>query len=176
MSILVAKKYVKALINKNDVAVTSQINNQLKVISSAFTDIKFNNIISSIDIDTDSKVILISSFIKDINENLNNLLKLLGQNKRLNIIPIISSELNNQVSILTNRYEGIIYSNKLLNDNYINSITSGLENKLNIELSLINVVNDYNGIKVDIEGLGVEISFAKNIFKSQMIEYILKVV
>jgi hypothetical protein len=44
------------------------------------------------------------------------------------------------------------------------------------KLSLVNVVSDYDGIKVDIEGLGVEISFAKNIFKSQMIEHILKAV
>ena len=52
MSILIAKKYVKALISQKDVSNISQINDQLKLISSAFSDSKFNNIISSIDVDT----------------------------------------------------------------------------------------------------------------------------
>jgi F-type H+-transporting ATPase subunit delta len=40
----------------------------------------------------------------------------------------------------------------------------------------VNEVNNYDGIKVDIDGLGVEIGFAKSKFKSQMIEHILKAV
>ena len=43
MSILIAKKYVKALVGQKDI---SQINDQLKLISSAYSDTKFNHIIS----------------------------------------------------------------------------------------------------------------------------------
>ena len=37
-------------------------------------------------------------------------------------------------------------------------------------------VCDYDGIKVDIDGLGVEISFSKDRLKSQLIDHILKAV
>ena len=49
-------------------------------------------------------------------------------------------------------------------------------NKFNVKLNLTNEVCDYDGIKVDIDGLGVEIGFEKDKFKCQMIEHILKAV
>ena len=176
MSILVAKKYVKALLINSDIKNVSEINNQLKLIASAYSDTKFNKIISSIDISIEKKVELIESFIQDANQSVTNLVKLLASKKRLNIIPSISDELNKEVSILTNSYVGYIYSNEKLSDEYILNIQNNFAKKFNCELNLENIVSNYNGIKVDIEGLGVEISFAKNQFKSQMIEHILKAV
>ena len=176
MSILVAKKYVKALLMNSDTNNVSEINNQLKLIASAYSDTKFKEIISSIDISNEKKVELINSFIQDANSSVTNLVKLLASKKRLNIIPIISDELNKEVSILTNSYTGYVYSNDKLSDEYILNIQKDFANKFNCELSLKNIVSNYDGIKVDIEGLGVEISFAKSQFKSQMIEHILKAV
>ncbi len=176
MSILIAKKYVKALLIGNDSKKLAAVNDQLKIIASAYKNEKFKNIISSIEITSDKKVELIHSFIDNIDENLLNLIKLLAQNKRLNIINDISLELNKEVSILTNNYTGVIYSNESLSDEYISNIQNNFAKKFNIELELINDVCDYDGIKVDIDGLGVEISFAKNMFRSQMINHILKAV
>ena len=176
MSILVAKKYVKALLIDSDISKISQINDELKLISTAFASEKFNNIISSIDVKANEKVNLINSFIENSNNSVTNLVKLLSDNKRLNIIPAISKELDKEVSILTNTYTGVIYSNEKLNDEYVEKLQSDFANKFDCKLTLINDVCDYDGIKVNIEDLGVEISFAKNIFKSQMIEHILKAV
>jgi len=176
MSVLVAKKYVKALLINSDTKNVSEINNQLKLIASAYNDTKFKEIISSIDISSEKKVELINSFIEGANQSVTNLVKLLASKKRLNIIPNISDELNKEVSILTNSYVGYIYSNEKLSDEYILNIQNNFAKKFNCELNLENIVSNYNGIKVDIEGLGVEISFAKNQFKSQMIEHILKAV
>jgi len=176
MSILVSKKYVKALIIDSDVANLSQINDELKLISTAYASEKFNNIISSIDVKANEKVNLINSFIDNSHKSVTNLVKLLSDNKRLNIIPTISSELDREVSILTNTYTGIVYSNEKLNEDYIANLESNFAKKFDCKLTLVNDVCDYNGIKVNIEDLGVEISFAKNIFKAQMIEHILKAV
>jgi len=176
MSILVAKKYVKALLMDSDVSKISQINNELKLISTAYADEKFNDIISSIDIKANEKVNLINSFVENANNSVTNLVKLLSDNKRLNIIPIISAELDKEVSILTNTYTGVIYSNEKLNEDYVAKLQADFAKKFNCDLTLVNDVCDYDGIKVNIEDLGVEISFAKNIFKSQMIEHILKAV
>jgi len=176
MSILLAKKYVKALIKDSDILKVSQINDELKLISSAYASDKFNNIIASVDVKANEKVSLINSFLNTANNSTTNLVKLLSDNKRLNIIPIISNELNKEVSKLTNTYVGIIDSNEKLSDEYISKLEADFANKFECKLTLVNNVCDYDGIKVNIEGLGIEISFAKNIFKSQMIEHILKAV
>ncbi len=176
MSNLIAKRYVKALIKDRDFNHISVINDQLKLIASAYNDEKFMNIINSIDVTTYNKVDLLLSFNGNNDYLVNNLLILLGQNRRLDIIPAISSELDKQFSVLNNQYTGIVYSNEALSYDYMMEIQNKFSYKFGVNLTLVNQVCDYEGIKVDIDGLGVEIGFEKNKFKSQMIEHILKAV
>ena len=176
MSILLAKKYVKALIVDSDISKVSQINDELKLISSAYAIEKFNNIIASVDVKANEKVSLINSFIESASKSTINLVQLLSDNKRLNIIPTISNELDKEVSKLTNTYVGIVDSNENLSDEYISKLEADFAKKFECKLTLVNNVCNYDGIRVNIEGLGVEISFAKNIFKAQMIDHILQAV
>ena len=77
---------------------------------------------------------------------------------------------------MENSYEGVVYTNNALSDQYINSIAEQFSKKFDVKLTLTQNVCDYDGIKVDIDGLGVEISFSKDRLKSQMINHILKAV
>jgi len=176
MSILIAKRYVKALIDGKDVDTISSIAEELKLISSAYSDEKFLNIISSIDIESSKKTDLIISFVENCSNTVKNLIVLLGSNRRLNIIPAISLELNKQVSKLKNSYEGIVYSKEKLPDTYVNEMQTSFAKKFNVDLTLKNEVSSYDGIKVDIDGLGIEIGFSQERLKSQMIDHILKAV
>ncbi|MDD2698906.1 MAG: F0F1 ATP synthase subunit delta [Arcobacteraceae bacterium] len=176
MSNLVAKRYVKALLKGRDSDHIDIINNQLKLIASAYKDEKFINIIGSVDVTTYQKVDLLLSFIGNNDYIVNNLLILLGKNRRLTLIPAISEELEKEFSILMNNYGGIVYSSTELTSDYMLEIQNKFSNKFGINLTLTNQVCDYDGIKVEIDGLGVEIGFEKNKFKSQMIEHILKAV
>jgi len=176
MSNLIAKRYVKALVQGRDINHIATINDQLKFIATAYADEKFMNIINSIDVTTYNKVDLLLSFIGNNDYLVNNLIILLGKNRRLTMIPSISGELDKQYSILINKYSGIVYSNTELTSEYLYDIQSKFSTKFGVNLTLTNKVCDYDGIKVDIDGLGVEIGFEKNKFKSQMIEHILKAV
>ena len=176
MSILVAKRYVKALIDGRDVSVITNIEEQLKLISTAYGDDKFLSIVSSLDITTDKKIELILSFIDNCSDTVKNLVILLGKNRRLNIIPSISLELSRQVSVLRNSYVGVVYSSEVLSSDYLNDMQNSFSKKFNVELTLKNEVCDYDGIKVDIDGLGIEIGFSQERLKSQMIDHILKAV
>ncbi len=175
MSNLVAKRYVKALLNDQSGDNLLSIYNNIKEISSAYGDDKFISIISSTEVPTSSKVELISSFI-ETNSMLTNFIKLLADKKRLNIIPDIANELKKEIAQRNNSYEGVVYTNTELDDNYLNSIQEKFAQKFEITLTLTQNICDYDGIKVDIEGLGVEIGFSKDRLKSQMIEHILKAV
>ena len=173
---LVAKRYVKALMFERDNEGLTLVYNELKVISSAFTDDKFLLILSSIEVESSKKVEFILSFIDKCSESTKNLVKLLGENKRLAIIPVIVNELEAQLSVLHNSFQGVIYTNEELEQSDVDILNSKFSQKFKVELNLTQNICDYDGVKVSIDGLGVEVGFAKNRLKSQMIEHILKAV
>lgn len=176
MNDLIAKRYVKALLDGKDVTSATSIYNELSEISKAFADDKFISIISSIEVKEGQKTDLIISLIDNISDTTKNLIKLLGSKKRLEIIPFIVTELKANIGAMGNSYEGVVYTNNALSDQYINSIADQFSKKFDVKLSLTQDVCDYDGIKVDIDGLGVEISFSKDRLKSQMMNHILKAV
>jgi F-type H+-transporting ATPase subunit delta len=173
---LIAKRYVKAIMSDRDNENLNSIYNELKMISTAFTNDKFVSIISSIDIKNNKKVDLILSFLDSCSETTKNLIKLLGDKKRLNIIPEIVNDLEKELSVINNSYTGVIYTNKELKADDIEKLNSQFSKKFNVSLVLSQNVCDYNGIKVDIDGLGVEVGFSRERLKSQMIDHILKAV
>jgi F-type H+-transporting ATPase subunit delta len=173
---LIAKRYVKALLDGKKPKQASAIAEELSQISSAYANEKVTFIVSSTEVDNKRKVEFILSLVDKLSDTTKNLIKLLGDNKRLDIIPIISSELKKQISVLNNSYTGVIYTNNKLENSYVESITEKFSKKFNIDLQLEQNICDYDGIKVDIDGLGVEISFSKQRLKTQMIDHILKAV
>lgn len=177
MNDLVAKRYVKALIDGRDIQAINNISNSLNIISSAFNDEKFVSIISSPEISDSSKVDLIISLIDGhCDQTLINFIKLLGEKRRLSLLPFIANELSVQIAKINNSYVGVVYTNQELSTNYVASIEEQFSKKFNVTLSLSQKVCDYDGIKVDIDGLGVEISFSKERLKTQLIDHILKAV
>lgn len=173
---LVAKRYVKALMSGKDIEAVTSIYNELKTISTAFSDEKFILIVSSTEVSLVDKINLILSFVDGCSDTVKNLVKLLGDNKRLNIIPEIVKNLNNELSVLNNTYEGVVHTNKELSAEDMEKLNEQFAKKFEVSLKLTQNVCDYNGIKVDIDGLGVEVGFSKERLKSQMIEHILKAV
>jgi F-type H+-transporting ATPase subunit delta len=173
---LVAKRYVKALMSGRDNEGLTLVYKELKEISSAFTNDKFLLILSSIEVASSNKVELILSFTDKCSESTKNLVKLLGENKRLAIIPVIVNELEAQLSVLNNSFNGVIYTNEELEQSDVDILNSKFSEKFKVELNLTQNICDYDGVKVSIDGLGVEVGFAKNRLKAQMIEHILKAV
>ncbi len=177
MNDLVAKRYVKALIEARDSYAVSNISYSLNIISSAFGDEKFISIISSPEVADYAKVDLIISLVDGVhNQTLVNFIKLLGEKRRLSLLPFIANELNVQIAKMNNSYVGVVYTNLELSSDYVSSIEEQFSRKFDVKLSLSQKVCDYDGIKVDIDGLGVEISFSKERLKSQLIDHILKAV
>ncbi len=173
---LVAKRYVKALMSQRDNESLNSVYNELKVISAAYSDEKFLSIISSIDIKNDDKVKFILSLLDSCSEATTNLIKLLGDKKRLNIIPEMVHSLEKELSVINNSYVGIVYTNNELSLSEMEKLNSQFSKKFDVNLLLSQNICEYNGIKVDIDGLGVEVSFSKERLKSQMIDHILKAV
>jgi F-type H+-transporting ATPase subunit delta len=173
---LVAKRYVKALMADRDKESLAAVYSELSAISSAYNDDKFILIISSSEIEVGKKIELILSFAENCGDTTKNLIKLLASKKRLDILPSIVESLKQELAVINNKYEGVVYTNKELSSSDLENLNAQFAKKFNVELELTQNVCDYNGVKVDIDGLGVEVSFSKERLKSQMIEHILKAV
>ena len=176
MNDLIAKRYVKALVDGRDSKTIKALSTNLNTISTAFADERFNSIISSPEVSDSKKVELVLSLVKKADETLTNFVKLLGEKRRLSLLSDIAAELDVQIAKLNNEYVGVVYTNQELSKDYVSSIEKQFSKKFDVNLSLSQNVCDYDGIKVDIDGLGVEISFSKERLKSQMIDHILKAV
>ena len=173
---LVAKRYVKALMLDRELNSIETIYSELNAISTAFNNKKFVMIIDSTEVALDKKVELILSFVDNMSDTVKNFIKVLADNKRLSIIPSVVEGLKSELSVLNNKYSGVVYTNNKLSQKDLKKLNTQFSKKFGVDLELTQNICDYNGIKVDISGLGVEVGFSKERLKSQMIEHILKAV
>ena len=171
----VAKKYVKALIASCNSKVLGQVDGNLEKISSAFSSVKFKNIILSPDVKKDDKVNLILSF-DTCGKETQNLVKILSKNEKLESIPAITKELKYQIAHQEKNFEGVVITDFEVGIAKISELETALGKKFEATVSLKNRVTDYPGIKVELADLGVEVSFSTTRLKAQIAEHILKAI
>ncbi len=177
MKELIAKKYIKALKQGSDLETLQNISKVFAVLADAFNDEKFVSIVNNPHINVNSKSEILLAAVKSAeSEKINNLIKLLVENKRINVIPAIAKELQKDIANATKSYEGVIYSNSDIDEKVIAELGNGLNKKFDSTIALSFVKNDFNGIKVEVAGLGIEINFSKDRIDSQMIEHIIKAI
>jgi len=177
MSNTIAKRYVGALLDgakKNDI---KEYSIGLNAIESLFNDKKFTNIIKSPLIENNIKNdLLLSGISKLNNKRLNNFISVLSENNRLESIPSIAQEVRLEIAKSLNSYNGSIISNQKMTKADIEQIQKNLSKKLNSTIKLTLTKSDYNGIKVEVKDLGIEVAFSKSLMNQQLIEHILKAI
>ncbi|MEN4053460.1 MULTISPECIES: F0F1 ATP synthase subunit delta [Sulfurimonas] len=177
MEELIAKRYIKALKSDFDLETVQNISSVFDALADSFKDDKFVSIIGNPEVNAKVKSEILLEAVKPANsDKLNNLIKLLVENKRVSIIPAIAKELKKDIANTTKTYEGIIYSDSEIDTKVIDELGKGLSKKFNSTISFSFVKNDFNGIKVEVEGLGIEINFSKDRIDSQIINHIIKAI
>jgi F-type H+-transporting ATPase subunit delta len=177
MEELIAKKYIKALKSNSDIASMENITIMFSALAESFKDDKFVSIIANPNVNAKDKSDILLDAVKSANsDKINNLIKLLVENKRINIIPAMAKELQKDMAHSTKTYTGQISSDSEIDDSVLKELNSGLGKKFDSTMSLAFVKNDFNGIKVEVEGLGIEINFSKDRIDSQIIEHIIKAI
>lgn len=177
MEELIAKRYIKAVKSSVDTTSLQDITEVFSVLAESFKNEKFLSIVNSPDVKSNYKSEILLESVKSINSiQVNNLIKLLVENNRINIIPAIAKELKKDMSISTKTYKGVIYSDSEIDASVMQELSNGLSKKFDANISLSFVKEDFDGIKVDVEDLGVEINFSKTRINSQIIEHIVKAI
>jgi len=177
MEELIAKKYIKALKVESDLEYIQGARDVFAVLSDSFKEEKFVSIVSNPNVSSEDKSSLLLEAVKPAkSEKLNNFIKLLVEHKRINIIPAIAKELDKDIAISTKTFIGKVFSDSEIDKKTIKSLSEGLSKKFDSSISLEFIKNDFNGIKVEVEGLGIEINFSKDRIDSQIIEHIIKAI
>ena len=177
MEELIAKRYVKALLSDSDIAFVQNVTVLFESLAESFTNEKFLNIIGNTEISAEKKADLLLEAVKPAeSERVNNFVKLLVENKRINIIPAIAEELRKYVANATKTYDGTVYSDTEIQANVLNDLSNGLSKKYDSKIVLAFEKTDFNGIKVEVNDLGIEVNFSKDRINSQIIEHIIKAI
>ncbi len=177
MEELIAKRYIKALKANADLDSMKEMTTVFSTLAQSFKNDKFLNIIDNPNVDVKEKSTILLDAVKQANSSkIDNFIKLLVENKRISIIPAIANELQKDIAHSTKTYEGVVYSDTNIDTKLIENLSAGLGKKFNATITLKSVKNDFNGIKVDVEGLGIEINFSKDRIDSQIIEHIIKAI
>ena len=177
MEELIAKRYVKALKSETDTASMEAISEVFAGLADSFKNDKFINVVTNPNVAVAEKTALLLDAVKKAeSDKLNNFIKLIVENKRIQIIPAISRELKKDIAVSTKTFEGKIYSDSDMDAAVVTSLAEGLSKKFDSTISLTFVKNDFNGIKVEVEGLGVEINFSKDRIDSQFIQHIIQAI
>jgi len=177
MEELIAKRYIKALKNSSDISALENMSQIFSVISESFRCDKFVQIINNPDVSQKDKSDILLDAVKSAeSKEVENLIKLLAEHNRLNIIPAIAEVIRKDLADTSKTYTGVVYSDSDINAKVIEDLGNGLSKKFGSNISLAFVKNNFDGIKVDVEDLGIEINFSKTRINNQIIEHIVKAI
>lgn len=174
---MIAKRYVQSLVAILDESSLDNTAELFVYLANAFNDAKFIQIMNSNDIAASSKTTLILGMVESAKSSeINNLIKLLGENGRLPLIPALAQELKRQISDIKRTYSGRIYSEAAMDKASVDAIAYDLGKKTGTTISLVSVPSACDGVRVVVDGLNVEIDFSKSRLNAQITEHILKAI
>jgi len=173
MEELIAKRYAKALSSvSKDVKGISTI---LNVLTEAINVEEVKTALTSPLISDEKKTeMILSTLGSDADTTLVNFIKILGENKRLDLIPAIAKVLNAALQKESNEYEGVLKSSKKLGKEELSKLEASLQKYTGSTIKLTQEKTDLDGLRVSVDDLGIEVNFSKQRVKEQLIDFIKK--
>jgi len=173
MEELIAKRYVKALssVSKNITGIADVLNVLTDVVSTHEVQIALNSPI--VDAETKTEMIL-STLGEDADITLINFIKILGENKRLDLIPAITKVLNADLQKVANEYEGVLRTKTTLDTDALDNLEVTLKKYTGSTIKLTQEKSEKDGLHVAVDDLGIEVNFSKQRVKEQLIDFIKK--
>ncbi len=173
MEELIAKRYAHALssVSKNIDGISEIINILTEAIDTEEVMVTLNSPILS---DEKKTGMILSALDKSTDNTLINFIKILGENKRLNLIPAIAKVLNADLQKKSNQYEGILKSKNTIDKKEIKKLEEALKKYTGSTIKLTQEKTDLDGLRVSVDDLGIEVNFSKQRVKEQLIDFIKK--
>ncbi len=175
MEELIANRYVNALVEITSSEQRAGFSSVLSAISTLFDDAKVAESLTSPLIKAEQKTAFVLDGLgKDCDVKLQNFIKIIGENGRLDLLPAIARKLEQAIQKENNQYNGIILSSNRLEDSEIAELEASLKTYTGSDVKLTQQESTLDGIKVSVEDLGIEVNFSKQRVKEQLIDFITK--
>lgn len=175
---IIAKRYAKALASICSAEDVMLVYDIYATISQAFNMSKFRSIVNSRVITNEKKLAFLHS-LTDIAKSVHaeRLLAILASNDRISLIPFVALELKKIINSRINVYQGTLYIKQTLNEVDLLNIQDRLGKKLNVTLKITQKIDtSLEGIKLEVEELGIEVAFLKHKFTQELQDFILKAI
>ncbi|MFT7003313.1 MAG: F-type H+-transporting ATPase subunit delta [Sulfurimonas sp.] len=177
MEELIAKRYIKALKQSSDSESMLNMTIIFSALAESFNNSKFVQIIDSPLVSKEQKLEILLAAVKPANsKSVDSLVKILVEKNRTSIIPALAEAMRKDTAHTSKTYNGVVYSDSEIDAKVMQDLNSGLSKKFDSNITLDFVKEDFDGIKVDVEDLGIEINFSKTRINSQIIEHIIKAI
>jgi len=175
MEELIANRYVNALLDVTSEKQRVEFSSILTSIAGLFIDEKVSEMLTSPLISADQKTsFVLDGLGKGSDVKLQNFIKIIGENGRLDLLPIVAKKLNQAIQKERNEYEGVVTSSNTLGDAELADLEASLKTYTGSTIKLTQEQSELDGIKVSVEDLGIEVNFSKQRVKEQLIDFITK--
>jgi len=172
---LVAKRYAKALMEVDSGKKMDHFIDALGAVSSVLETPKAQEIIVSPLVSAEEKISLIMEGLgKKADPVLRELIKVMGEKGRLALIPDLTAILKFEKKKESNSFTGQVESRERLEAIELKKLEEALSKHSGAEITLEQVESDLNGVKVEVEDLGLELNFSKDRVKAALLDYIQK--
>lgn len=173
MEELIAKRYAQALSSvSTDLPAVLEVLNVLSEVTGS-SEIK-TMLISPIISSEKKTEIILAALGQNADGSLVNFIKILGENKRLDLIPAITKVLNAEQQRVSNKYEGVVKSTSSLDESTLANLEETLKKYTGSTIKLTQEKSDLEGLRVLVDDLGIEVNFSKQRVKEQLIDFIKK--
>ncbi len=175
MKELIAKRYAKALMESVKEKELNSVIKELDAIDGIFAQSEVARIISSPLLPGRKKFDMFIAPIKNkISKNLFRLLEIMSEKNRLDLIGDLKQIMEFEAKRRSNRFEGTVAADKKLSDDEIANLENVLNDYSGSRIELKQVDKGFDGLRVMVSDIGLELSFSKARVKSDLLDYIQK--
>ncbi|WP_024789334.1 F0F1 ATP synthase subunit delta [Lebetimonas sp. JH292] len=171
---MIVEKYTKALMASLNKEEQKEIFEALKKLAFLSKNSKFMLILKSPLLSTEEKLKFIQTVTECENKKFINFVKILNENKRIDLIKDIFKNYHAKLSISNNTFDGTAEGH--ISGETLKALEDKLASKFNAAIKLSLKEKDINGIKVFVDVLNVEVSIDENRIKQDIITDILKAI
>jgi len=175
MSSLIAKKYVKALLEVEGLSVDSVAESIGAIADAIKSNPKVIEFLNSPLIKNSDKYKAIIEPLEDkLDTKVVSLLKLMSEKGRLSLLPDLSDELKKDIQLHSNTFNGVVSSAEEIDESLIKKLEKKLSSFAGADVKLEYQKSDIDGIRAEVADLGLELNFSKERVKNALIEHIQK--
>lgn len=171
---VVAKRYIKALTTGASVETKKEYYEIINGFAKAFSDKKVSQALNSPLVSTEKKVELVKAILADCDATVRQFMVMVAQSDRFDAIESMANVLRLELQKDSNNFEGFIQSSKGVSPEETSMLEKALSEKTGTMIKLTQKESDFDGIKVEIPDLGVEVGYSKHRVKNKLIDYITK--